>query len=95
MGNTCCGQNGQSAESEIPQMPIQESSIQVLPLQELSTQNVTLTDPQSKINEYYQILQEVQLENLNNMRKQLAKEPSIFLLNNLIMSIQFFDNFDR
>ena len=53
------------------------------------------TNPQQKMNEYYQILREAQMDNLKKMREHLKRNPELFLLNNVILSIQFFDNFDR
>lgn len=52
-------------------------------------------DPQRALNEYHQILHEMQSENLVVMREQLKKKPELFVLNNLIMSIQFFEHFDK
>ena len=52
-------------------------------------------DPQRAANEYHQILNDMQSENLMLLREQLKKKPELFVLNNLVMSIQFFENFDR
>lgn len=58
-------------------------------------QNTRSTDPQQKLKEYYEILRQMQMDNLTKMRDQLKNKPDIFLLNNLILSVQFFDNFER
>lgn len=52
-------------------------------------------DPQRAVNEFHQILQDMQKENLAVMRDQLKKKPELFVLNNLVMSVQFFEHFDR
>ena len=58
------------------------------------TMRVT-SEPQRKMAEYLRIVRQAQAENLAEMREQLKKKPDLFVLNNLILSIQFFENFER
>ena len=53
------------------------------------------SDPRAKLNEFKQIIKEAEQKNLDKMREDLKKNPMAFILNNLVLSIQFFDNFDR
>ncbi len=53
------------------------------------------SDPRAKLNEFKQIIKDAELKNLDKMREDLKKNPMAFVLNNLVLSIQFFDNFDR
>ncbi len=49
----------------------------------------------SKMGEFHEIIEETQRRNLNQMRDDLKKNPSTFILNNLAISVQFFDSFER
>ncbi len=53
------------------------------------------SEPQRKMADYLRIIRQAQAENLAEMREHLKKRPDLFVLNNLILSIQFFDNFER
>jgi hypothetical protein len=94
MGNNCC--HGQSAdgfgtEGSVDVQAVPRSSL----IRSSRHDDFVSRNPQQKINEYNEILRENQMDNLNKMRENLKKRPDIFLLNNVILSIQFFDNFDR
>uniref|UniRef100_A0A0P5PZF4 Mab-21 n=1 Tax=Daphnia magna TaxID=35525 RepID=A0A0P5PZF4_9CRUS len=95
MGNNCCqGQSELADGFEVERRMGSQGNVQSSVAMTFQD-NGKRIDPRHKVNEYYQILREIQTENLNKMRDQLKKNPQLFLLNNLILSIQFFDNFDR
>lgn len=60
-----------------------------------SSSSASLSPSQRKLTEFLQITAESQSANLVNMREQLKKKPDLFVLNNLVLSIQFLENFDR
>ncbi|XP_057377286.1 uncharacterized protein LOC130698618 [Daphnia carinata] len=95
MGNHCCqGQSELADGFEVERRMGSRGNIQPSVAMMYHDDDKRI-DPLHKVNEYYQILREIQTENLNKMRDQLKKNPQLFLLNNLILAIQFFDNFDR
>jgi hypothetical protein len=94
MGNNCCqGQSELDGGSRVER----SDDIQTLvdPFVTRRTHDSMSTNPQQKMNDYYKILREAQMSNLKKMREHLKKNPELFLLNNVILAIQFFDNFDR
>lgn len=96
MGNKCCRQqdDGGLISSDRP-FEMEERGTTYLGAVTNNDLQPDAINPQSKLDEYYDILRDMQQDNLAKMREQLKKQPDIFLLNNLILSIQFFDNFDR
>lgn len=91
MGNNCCREQGDDWLGGT--VPKDDEMTTNLP--PTTRRKDSWSDPQRKITEYYDILRQMQTDNLTKMREQLKKKPELFLLNNLILSIQFFDNFDR
>jgi hypothetical protein len=91
MGNNCC--HGQSE----PVLDFETEDVQAVPGSSVTRRprHDDFRNPQQKINEYQEILRENQMDSLNKMRENLKKRPEVFLLNNVILAIQFFDNFDR
>ena len=53
-------------------------------------------EPQEKLAELERIISNEQKEDLNKMRRDLERNlPMTFILNNLVLSIQFFKNLER
>lgn len=94
MGNNCCRQQDEGDVFVVdPPAEMEDTrSYSAAQSNHLYSQS---TDPQFKMEEYYEILREMQTDSLEKMRHQLKNKPEIFLLNNLVLSIQFFDNFER
>ena len=109
MGNKCCHGSDERSMSLYEVDPRNEASNQVtvpnggLKVNETSVRTApaatvamrTTTEPQRKMADYLRIVRQAQAENLAEMREHLKKRPDLFVLNNLILSIQFFDNFER
>lgn len=92
MGNNCCRDQGENwLEGTGVDDGLQMSNLPTT----ASRPKSSWSDPQRKTAEYYDILRQMQTDNLQKMREQLKKKPELFLLNNLVLSIQFFDNFQR
>ena len=111
MGNKCChGSDERSASlydvdprSNEPTILVTTPNGGLTTTNDISTRTApaapvmlrTTSEPQRKMAEYLRIVRQAQAENLAEMRENLKKKPDLFVLNNLILSIQFFDNFER
>lgn len=104
MGNTCCSPSNARvsvADTDVDQHPREMESAPPITVTSgekssidsgYSTRN---DDPRDKLQEYLQILRETQTENLTKLREQLKRKPQLFVLNNLVLSIPFFEDFER
>lgn len=109
MGNKCCHgsdkrslslyevdpRNDESTQVALPNggLKVNDTSVRTAPAATVAMR--TTTEPQRKMADYLRIVRQAQAENLAEMREHLKKRPDLFVLNNLILSIQFFDNFER
>jgi len=109
MGNKCCHGSDERSMSlyEVDPRNDNESSQVAVPNGGLKVNETSVlapaatvamratSEPQRKMADYLRIIRQAQAENLAEMREHLKKRPDLFVLNNLILSIQFFDNFER
>ncbi len=102
MGNVCCPTGSGENKAALDTSRVGASAVlHDLPKSRIradtspSESSMTPSEPKNKLEDYLAILDEAQADNLIKMREQLKKKPELFVLNNLILSIQFFENFDR
>jgi hypothetical protein len=57
--------------------------------------NWTAQDTASNLKHIERLLKEMQDHNLRRMKDEIETDIHTFILNNLLMCIQFFDNFER
>lgn len=81
MGNLCCGGNLHPPLLPESEQPTGQSSSH----QTFNTSESTLL----------QTVERIRLYHKDRIRRELENDPQVFILDNLLMCIQFFDNFDK
>lgn len=90
MGNNCChNPNGLRPSVDL------ELGLDGFPTPPSQMRSGRPMDPNHKMKEFYELMKQMQLDNLGKLRDQLKNQPEKFLLNLLTLSVTFFDNFDR
>ena len=83
MGNGCF-----KAEEDELEIPDYEDGIVLKPRESVESLK-------NEVSEFDKINQKLRLDNLQKMREDLKNNPNIFILNNLILCISFFENFEK
>lgn len=106
MGNRCCSERNRDSAAENEQSSGNRAVSDAVILRERirngqvqvsgeDGDDTSSKSPGRLMDDYLQLLKDNQAGNLKKMREHLKNKPELFILNNLVLSIQFFEHFER